>query len=77
MNTKKRLIDHDYRSFASFLLGRKTPNKRVSIKNKRLIMDEYGNISINYSNPEVLKGIEEKINEFEDIKLYNENFAGQ
>lgn len=82
MNIKKRLVSSDHKSFISFLLGKKTFERKIDIKNHRLVMDEYGNISMNYSNPEVIKGIEARINEFkdiplsEDVQLYNKNFAG-
>lgn len=82
MNIKKRLISDDYTSFISFLLGKKTFKRKVSIKDQKLVMDEYGNISMNYSNPDVVKGIEARINEFqnipfsEDIQIHHKNFAG-
>lgn len=82
MSIKKRLIRNKHAAFISFLLGKKTFKKKVSIKDKKLVMDEYGNISMNYSNPDVVKGIEASINEFqhisfaEDIQIYQENVAG-
>lgn len=75
MNTK-------HKSFIAFLLGKKPFEREIGIKDQRLVMDEYGNISMNYSNPEVIKGIEARINEFQDIPLskdvrqYHKNFAG-
>lgn len=82
MNIKKRLVSNDYTSFISFLLGKKTFKRKVSIKDQKLVMDEYGNISMNYSNPDVVKGIEASINEFqhisfaEDIQIHHKNVAG-
>lgn len=69
MNKKTHIITRDYKLFFSFLLGNKIPTQKISLKNERLVMDEHGSISMNYSNPEVLKGIEKRINEFQDIPL--------
>jgi hypothetical protein len=64
MNSKK-----DYNSFFSFLLGKELLTKKVYIEDKKLVIDEKGNISINYSNPTVLKGIGVRMKEFENIPL--------
>lgn len=58
-----------YKSFFSFLLGKDLPSKTVYMADEKLVVDEKGNIYINYSNPKVLQGIEFRMKEFENIPL--------
>lgn len=58
-----------HKSFFSFLLGKDLPSKKVYMEDEKLLVDEKGNISINYSNPKVLQGIKVRMQEFENIPL--------
>lgn len=57
----------DYRSIISILLGRELPIE--NLENQRVIMDDNGNISVNYSNPEVLRSLEDQMRKFEKLPL--------
>lgn len=58
-----------FHSFILFLLGKELPIKKVIVEDKVLLIDEKGNISINYSNPKVLRSIGDSMKNFENIPL--------
>lgn len=64
---KSHTVKKDYRSIISVLLGRELPIK--NLEKQRVIMDDNGNISINYSNPEVLRSLESQMRKFEKLPL--------
>jgi len=64
---KTHTVKKDYKSIISVLFGRELPIK--NIENQRVIMDDNGNISINYSNPEVLRSLESQMRKFEKLPL--------
>ena len=55
------------KKFFSILFGREIPAK--TLEEQRVIIDEEGNISINYGNPNVLRNIEDRMKKFENIPL--------
>ena len=55
------------KKFFSILFGREIPAK--TLEEQRVIIDEEGNISINYGNPNVLLNIEDRMKKFENIPL--------
>lgn len=64
---KSHTAKKDYRSIISILLGRELPIE--NLENQRVIMDDNGNISVNYSNPEVLRSLEDQMRKFEKLPL--------
>lgn len=64
---KSHTAKKDYRSIISVLLGRELPIE--NLEKQRVIMDDNGNISINYSNPEVLRSLESQMRKFEKLPL--------
>lgn len=56
-----------YKSLISVLLGRELPIE--NLEKQRVIMDDNGNISINYSNPEVLRSLGSQMRKFEKLPL--------
>lgn len=64
---KSRTAKRDYRSIISVLLGKELPVENQ--EKQRVIMDDNGNISINYSNPEVLLSLESQMRKFEKLPL--------
>lgn len=64
---KSHTAKKDYRSIISVLLGRELPVE--NLEKQRVIMDDNGNISINYSNPEVLRSLESQMRKFEKLPL--------
>lgn len=55
------------KKFFSILFGREIPAR--TLEEQRVIIDEQGNISINYGNPKVLRSIEDRMKKFENIPL--------
>ena len=64
---KTHTVKKGYRSVISVLFGRELPVK--NLEEQRVIMDDNGNISINYSNPEVLRSLESRMRKFEKLPL--------
>lgn len=68
MNTKT-FDNQKYKSFISFFLGMERPKQRVNKQVYKLIMNENGNISADYSDPVVVQNIKTQMKEFENIPL--------
>lgn len=68
MNTKA-LNDHKYISFLSFFLGMSPSKKNAYKKPYKLLMNENGNISADYSDPVVVQNIKMRMKDFENIPL--------
>lgn len=58
-------------SCSGFLMRVLTSNrpKKVVSENERLVMDDQGNVWINYDNPEVRTGVQNQIRALSKIKL--------
>lgn len=58
-------------SRSGFLMRILTSNrpKKVVSENERLVMDDQGNVWINYDNPEVRTGVQNQIRALSKIKL--------
>lgn len=66
MNTSLR-PKKNYMNIISIILGKNSSNK--SLENQKMIMDGNGNISLNLSNPEVLRSIENQMRKIKEIPL--------
>lgn len=68
MNSKA-LNDHKFRSFLSLFLGMNASKENAYKKPYKLLMNENGNISADYSDPAVVRNIKMRMKDFENIPL--------